>query len=237
MLMKEEIMLKKSEEITVDPEFKKLIPPLREKELAELEASCCSEGIRDPLVVWPTDRKLLLLDGHHRYDISTRHTIPYDCVKIKLSDRTAAKIWIIRNQFGRRNLSLFQRCELALALESLIPSRQGERSDLGQNSDRSPDRPHRQAAEIASVSHDTYAKVKVIAAQASDDVKEQLRAGETSIHAEYIRLTSKAHVSHKFKRAGGSQEKAPTKTLSRTGLVWLKCEVDHRKEDDDDPGV
>jgi hypothetical protein len=39
---------------------------------------------------------------------------------IDLPDRDAAKIWIIRNQFGRRNLSPYTRAELALKLEPLI---------------------------------------------------------------------------------------------------------------------
>jgi len=44
----------------------------------------------------------------------------------------AALIWIIQNQFGRRNLTPFVRAELALRLEPLIAAQgqQGRRSDL-----------------------------------------------------------------------------------------------------------
>lgn len=44
-------------------------------------------------------------------------------------------------------------------------------------------------AKAANVSHDTIAKVKVIAEKASEETKAALRSGETSINAEYKKLT------------------------------------------------
>jgi hypothetical protein len=44
---------------------------------------------------------------------------------------TEAKEWIIRNQFGRRNLTLAQRSELALKLEPLIQKKAKERMFSG----------------------------------------------------------------------------------------------------------
>jgi len=45
--------------------------------------------------------------------------IVFQTKEIKLEDRDAAKVWIINNQFARRNLTPFQRAELALKLEPL----------------------------------------------------------------------------------------------------------------------
>jgi hypothetical protein len=39
-------------ELTIDPEFRALIPPLTAGEQAQLEANLLAEGCRDPLVVW-----------------------------------------------------------------------------------------------------------------------------------------------------------------------------------------
>ncbi len=39
-------------ELTIDPEFQALIPPLTAEEYAQLEANLRAEGCRDPLVVW-----------------------------------------------------------------------------------------------------------------------------------------------------------------------------------------
>jgi N6-adenosine-specific RNA methylase IME4 len=41
-------------EITIDPEFKALIPPLAADELRQLEENILRDGCRDPLVVWQT---------------------------------------------------------------------------------------------------------------------------------------------------------------------------------------
>lgn len=40
--------------ITIDKEFKDLIPPLTAEEYAQLEENCVREGIRDPLTIWET---------------------------------------------------------------------------------------------------------------------------------------------------------------------------------------
>jgi hypothetical protein len=50
-------------EISIDREFRSLIPPLRPEEHAGLEASLKAEGCRDALVVW-RNGKDVLLDGH-----------------------------------------------------------------------------------------------------------------------------------------------------------------------------
>jgi ParB-like chromosome segregation protein Spo0J len=88
-------------DITIDPEFSRLIPPLATDELAQLEANILAEGCRDALVVW----RGLLLDGHNRLAICQKHGLPYQTVEIDLPDREAAADWIDANQLGRRNLN------------------------------------------------------------------------------------------------------------------------------------
>lgn len=87
--------------IIVDSEFKDLIPPLSKDEYSQLEANILAEGCRDPLVV--SDGTLI--DGHNRYEICTRHNIPFTTVEKDFPDREAAMDWIDANQLGRRNLS------------------------------------------------------------------------------------------------------------------------------------
>lgn len=85
----------------IDHEFQSLIPPLAPDELAQLEANILADGCRDALTVW----RGLLMDGHHRFEICTRHGLPFHAVSIELADRDAAMDWIDANQLGRRNLS------------------------------------------------------------------------------------------------------------------------------------
>jgi len=87
--------------IIIDKEFRALIPPLRSQEIEQLEQNILAQGIRDPLVVWQG----LLLDGHNRFDIAQKHLLEFKIAEIDLPDRNAAKLWIIKNQLGRRNLT------------------------------------------------------------------------------------------------------------------------------------
>ena len=87
--------------ITIDSEFKSLIPQLSTEELAQLEKNILAEGIRDPLVLWGG----ILIDGHNRYQIAEKHSIDFDTVAMELPDRDAVKDWMINNQLGKRNLS------------------------------------------------------------------------------------------------------------------------------------
>ena len=87
----------------IDPEFKSLIPPLTDGEREHLTTNLLSNGCREPLVVWVEER--LLLDGHNRHEICTKHDITYKIEEISLGDRQAAINWIVNNQLGRRNLT------------------------------------------------------------------------------------------------------------------------------------
>jgi ParB-like chromosome segregation protein Spo0J len=172
--------------IEIDKEFQQLIPPLASDELAQLESNIIQDGCRDPLVTWQDT----IIDGHNRYSICKKHGLPFKVVTMEFADRSHVKEWIIRNQFGRRNLPPYVRVSLALELESTIAARakenQGARNDLSQNSAKSePIETREQIATIAGVSHDTVAKVKTIKAKASEETKDKLAKGEISINKAY----------------------------------------------------
>jgi hypothetical protein len=82
-----------------------------------------------------------------------------ETVAVELPDETAAKIWIIRNQFGRRNITLASRCELAEKLaEALRPlAKENQRKSQGRGKKGLPIVANlfsrEQAAKEAGVSH------------------------------------------------------------------------------------
>jgi hypothetical protein len=174
-------------EITIDPEFKALIPPLAADELRQLEENILRDGCRDPLVVWNG----ILIDGHNRHEICTRHGLPFETKEMVFDDRSHAEEWIIRNQFGRRNLPAYERTKLALRLEATIAARASDKQKeegkslggtLCQKSDKGSIDTKKELAKIAGVSHDTIAKVKKIEAKATPQVKAKLASGEISIN-------------------------------------------------------
>ena len=101
-------------ELTVDPEFRDLIPPLNEEELKLLEASLVADGCESPLIVWNG----VIVDGHNRYAICRKHEIPFSIQEKNFSSRDDAMLWMLRNQLGRRNLNDYQRGEMVLVLKS-----------------------------------------------------------------------------------------------------------------------
>ena len=90
-------------DIIIDPEFSKLLIPLADEEFQLLEKSIVEEGCRDHLIVWTGTN--ILIDGHNRYKICTKHEIPFEVNYMYFEDRMDAYKWIISNQLGRRNIT------------------------------------------------------------------------------------------------------------------------------------
>ncbi len=176
--------------LRVDPEFRGLIPPLREDERAGLEASLELEGCRDPLVVWGSQG--ILLDGHNRYEICQAAGIAYRTVEREFVDRDAAKLWVLRNQLHRRNLADIDRIALARQMEGIIEAkaRANQVASLKRgesvpqiSAERESVETRQQAAALAGVSHDTYAKGKVVLDEGTPELVQAVRDRKTSINA------------------------------------------------------
>src|SRR5262245_50960759 len=116
----------------IDPEFASLIPALAPDELARLEALILLEGCRDPLVIWEEEN--VLLDGHNRYRICTKHRLPFNIDYRSFRTREAARDFILHRKLGRRNISPDAASYLR-GKRYLEMKRQGARTDLtsGQN--------------------------------------------------------------------------------------------------------
>ena len=170
----------------IKEEFKNLIPALSVEEFKQLEENCLAEGIRDAIITWHG----YIIDGHNRYEIATRNELQYESIEKSFDSEDDVKEWMIHNQFGRRNLSNYQRGVLVLELESVFSARakekQGQRTDIIQISEESkPIVAIKELGKIAKLSHDTIAKVKVIQATATPEVKAKLNAGTMSINEAY----------------------------------------------------
>jgi N6-adenosine-specific RNA methylase IME4 len=87
--------------LKIDPEFAALIPPLAPEEREQLERNILADGCRDPLTVWDG----VIVDGHNRYEICTRHGLPFDVAEKQFESPAHARIWMRENQKGRRNLT------------------------------------------------------------------------------------------------------------------------------------
>jgi len=176
--------------MTIDKEFKELIPPLSDEEYAQLEQNILKDGVRDSLVIWDNNGDWVLIDGHNRYEIAKKHNLPYNTKRMTFDSRDEVKEWIILNQFGRRNLPAFVRAQLALKLKPVIAERAKENSlaNLKNSESQKSDtrgRTDKQLATIAGVSHDTIHKVETILEKGSEIIQEQCKSGDMTINRAY----------------------------------------------------
>lgn len=177
-------------ELKIDNEFKGLIPPLTQEEYKQLEDNVVKDGCLHELMTWNG----IIVDGHNRYEICQKHDIPFKIKNWQFDTRDDVKEWIILNQFGRRNLSSYQRSELALKLKPLIQKKaKGNlKTSTGGNNPRplqnsvNPVNSQKELAKIAGVSHDTIYRVDQIQQRATDEVKEKVKSGEMSIRQGYM---------------------------------------------------
>ena len=185
-------MEKKLYELTINPVFDSVLPPLKEEELKKLTNHLIEEGCRDALVTWNG----VILDGHNRYRICWEHNIPFEYSEIECESETAAKLWIIDTQLGRRNVPDFVKVENVLPLEDEIKAEAEKRMLAGKKQGSDPKERFPGGSgqtrdilgNLAGISGRSFDKAKWISDNADEETKEKLRSGELSIHRAYTAL-------------------------------------------------
>jgi N6-adenosine-specific RNA methylase IME4 len=176
--------------IKIKKEFKQLIPALTTEEHKQLEANCIEEGIREKILLWNE----YIIDGHNRYEIAQNNNLEFQTESKSFNSEDEVKEWMILNQFGRRNLSNYQRSVLALQLEDVFKAKaqksKAEKVSHFRNTGEvlqksAKPNTRKELSKVAAVSHDTIAKVKKIQEKAPEEIKAKLATGEVSINAAY----------------------------------------------------
>ena len=91
--------------LEINYELKSLIPALQKEEYELLEKSILEEGCRDSIIIWNNT----IIDGHNRYEICTKHEIPFNTTSMEFENLGQVIKWMINNQLARRNLTDSQR--------------------------------------------------------------------------------------------------------------------------------
>ncbi len=120
-------------DIIVNQELKAYIDPLTQDEHDALERSLLAEGCRDALVLWGD----VLIDGHNRYGICSKHGIPFNTVQnTRFKSMDDVHLWMIEQHLGRRSVSDYQRGVLALRKRDILEARRrAEQEQLRRESD------------------------------------------------------------------------------------------------------
>jgi hypothetical protein len=175
--------------ITINEELRSFIDPLTANEHAALERSLLAEGCRDALVLWGE----ILIDGHNRHDICTRHGIEFRTVQnTNFKSLDDVMLWVIDNHLARRSVSDYQRGVLALRKKDIVAARIAQRTaepeapaapDAPQVPESPPWNTREDVAKAARVSSNTISQIERIQKAATPQLVEAVRSGTISINA------------------------------------------------------
>ncbi|WP_127806668.1 plasmid replication/partition related protein [Hydrogenophaga sp. NH-16] len=199
--------------IVVLEELKAYIEPLTPDEHDALERSLLAEGCRDALVLWGD----ILVDGHNRYGICTKHGLPFQTVQNpRFQSMEDVHLWMIDQHLGRRSLSDFQRGVLALRKREIVAERRSRaKAQADQASAPVPEAPTGDApwegeapaaalaavlepkplqsrediARAARLSASQVGMIEKIQKQAAPEVVAAVRAGDISLNAAAVVAT------------------------------------------------
>lgn len=90
--------------LTIDKEFRDLLPSLTVDEKSQLRQQIESDGCTDPIITW-ANHEDTIVDGHNRYDICTTIDRSFKTKSLIFETRDQVKAWILKRQGGRRNIT------------------------------------------------------------------------------------------------------------------------------------
>ena len=180
---------------TILPELAELLPPLSGEQLAALEKDILQNGCYAPIIV---NEDLVVVDGHNRQQICTRHDLPYKMAVFAFDDLLEAKPWALDTQKGRRNLDKWELGKIALKLRPEIEARakanqqayHGNQYESGPSATlpevhSAPVDTRKELAASVGLGERTMGKVMQIDEHAPAAVKEALDKKELSINQGY----------------------------------------------------
>ena len=180
---------------TILPDLAELLPPLSGEQSAALEKDLLQNGCYSPIIV---NEDLVVVHGHNRQQICTRHDLPYKMAVFAFDDLLEAKQWALDTQKGRRNLDKWELGKIALKLRPEIEARakanqqayHGNQYESGPSATlpevhSAPVDTRKELAASVGLGERTMGKVMQIDEHAPAAVKEALDKKELSINQGY----------------------------------------------------
>ncbi len=183
--------------LCVNPTYEKLLPQMSNEEFEELKRSIQTEGQHYPIIA---NEDLEVLDGHHRFRACNELDLEPDFEIRKFENKLVEKKFVIESNLRRRHLTSFQLVELGVPLleieKAMSKKRQKEGGKKGRNlqlglasSGATPIINSGKAtaivAEKIGLSTRTFERGKKILEKATEEEKQKLREGKTSISRVY----------------------------------------------------
>jgi len=177
--------------LIVSTVYAALVPPVTETEYQSLKGSIKQNGLWIPIII---NVHGVILDGHHRFracqdlDIQPKHAVR------EFENELLEKKFVIECNLKRRHLLDFQKIELGIVLLEIEYEEAANRKlDHAQSNepiaqDCAKGKATSIVAEKVGVKNRIFEMGKKVIEKASDDVKQNLRDGKTTISKEYQQI-------------------------------------------------
>lgn len=175
-------------------ELKSYLPVMQNDLFEQLKKNIRKNGLNDPILYFTTNEgKKLVIEGHTRLRACIKlklKKIPTKEIKEDFQSIDDIKLWMVRHQFQRRNLSSIEKIQLAyLSKESIEKiakvnlSKGGKNIKVTENIDTNAE-----IAKLAGVSRTTVVNYNTILNKASKNVINDLYKGKISISTAYEKV-------------------------------------------------
>jgi|GEM_PF-112536 protein gp37 len=175
-------------------ELKTYLPLMEDELFAQLKDDIKKNGINDPILFYKTkDGSKLVIEGHTRLSAAIKlriKDIPSKEIQEHFTCLEDIKLWMVKHQFQRRNLSSVERIKLAMLSKETIEqmardnlSKAGKQEKINNTIDTNAE-----IAKIAGVGRSTVVRYTSVFKEGSELIKKKLNKGEITISTAYQSL-------------------------------------------------
>lgn len=221
--------------LCVNSTYEKLLPQMSNEEFEELKRSIQIEGQHYPIIA---NENLEVLDGHHRFKACNELDLEPDFEIRKFENKLVEKKFVIESNLRRRHLTSFQLVELGVPLleieKAMSKKRQKEGGKKGRNiqlglassgatSIITSGKATAIVAEKIGLSTRTFERGKKILEKATEEEKQKLREGKTSISRVYREIVQpELKIKQTFQINNHSDENSSVYNNDAELMVFLK---------------
>jgi protein gp37 len=172
-------------------ELKSYLPMMNKELYSQLKDNIKINGLNDPILYYITpEGKKLVIEGHTRLkaciDLNKKN-IPTKEIKEDFKNLDDIKLWMVKHQFQRRNLSSVEKIQLAYLSKDTIEatakinlSKGGKNTEVTDHVDTNAE-----IAKIAGVGRATVIRYSSVLDKGSKAIIDKLNKGEISISSAY----------------------------------------------------